>query len=67
MLCTSTSSKIRCLSSSSVKPAYSLKQSLEVTLRAMLNPEVRESRDTEDTPVMNVFEMLLFVPSFIAA
>lgn len=67
MLFTSTSSKIRFLSSSSVKPAYSLKHSSEVTFRAILNPEVSESRDTDDTPVMKVFAMLLLVPALIDA
>lgn len=54
MLFISTSSGMSFLSSVSVKPAYSLKHSSEVTFSAILNPEVRESSDTEDTPVMNV-------------
>ena len=58
---------MRISSSSSVKPAYSLKQALSVTLLAILKPEVRESRDTEDTPVMKVFAIELVVCDFIAA
>ncbi len=61
----STSCGIRAASSVSVKPAYSLKQAREVTLRAILNPEVRESRDTDDTPVIKVLAMQS--PSAVAA
>lgn len=57
---------MRIFSSSSVKPAYSLKQALEVTLRAILKPEVSESRETEDTPVIKVLAMVFFAKFFIA-
>ena len=63
----STNSGISFLSSSSVKPAYPLKHSSEVTFNAILNPEVSESRDTDDTPVIKVFAMLFLVPALIAA
>ena len=49
-------------SSSSVKPAYSLKQAHDVTLRAILNPEIRESGDTDDTPVIKVWATTLLAP-----
>lgn len=55
---------MRIFSSSSVKPAYSLKQALEVTLRAILKPEVSESRETEETPVIKVLAMV-FLQNFL--
>lgn len=59
----STSCGIRAASSASVKPAYSLKQASEVTLSEILNPEVRESRDPDDTPVINVLAIQLNLQS----
>lgn len=55
---------MRIFSSSSVKPVYSLKQALEVTLRAILKPEVSESRETEETPVIKVLAMV-FLQNFL--
>ncbi len=66
---TSTSLGMRIQSSSSVKPAYSLKQSKDVTFNAILNPEVRESRDTDETPVIKVLAIqpVPIVEAFMAA
>ena len=57
----STSFSINPISSSLVNPANSLSLGWQVTFLAMLKPEVNESKETEETPVINVFATTLSV------
>ena len=57
----STNFSINPISSSLVKPANSFNLGSQVTFLAMLKPEVNESKETEETPVINVFATTLSV------
>ena len=57
----STSFSINPISSSLVNPANSLSLGWQVTFLAMLNPEVNESKETDDTPVIKVLAITLVV------
>ena len=57
----STNFSINPISSSLVKPANSFKLGSQVTFSAILKPEVNESKETEETPVIKVLAMTLVV------
>ena len=61
----STSFSIKPISSSLVKPANSFKLGSQVTFSAILKPEVNESNDTEDTPVIKVLATTVLVKVLI--
>ena len=57
----STSFSIRPISSYLVKPANSLSLGWQVTFLAMLKPEVNESKETDETPVIKVLATTFLV------